>query len=157
MRSSKLKIQDKDREWVNVEELAKTILSAILSGLVNPQQVICGEVFSKNPLWLSSRQATSLALIINELIQNAVTHAFPHQREGDVKITLEQKEKEVWLEVKDNGVGIPSSFQIGKDGNLGWRIIYTLVQEELGGKVWITSSVGTEVSITFPKGENDGT
>ena len=104
---------------------------------------------------LDSEQAVSLALIINELISNCYEHAFAGKHVGDIKIDVLHKDdekKSFTLLVKDNGIGIPASFDKEHPESLGWYIINTLVTEDLDGKIFInelnsSNGAGTEIKI----------
>lgn len=92
--------------------------------------------------------ATSVALIINELLQNSLKYAFPHQNSGQVRIVITAGELYSRIDVMDNGCG----FDVDKVGGdqLGLSIVQTLVKDKLRGKLTITSgSAGTCTSFDF--------
>ena len=85
--------------------------------------------------------ATPLAIIVNELIQNALDHAFPNlgeegQAQARVWVTLDRSGAELHMKVVDNGVGVDGSIDPGS-GGLGLSIVSSLVTEELGGTIEI--------------------
>ena len=102
------------------------------------------------PIMIPSREATSLALVINELVQNAVQHGFKEKNKGRLLIRVEQKNGDVSVTVLDDGPGLPDYFDPITDGNLGLTIVRTLVKDELKGKFEINCSSGTCASIIFP-------
>lgn len=108
--------------------------------------------------FLDSEQAVSVALIINELISNCYEHAFTNKQVGEVQIDIlnsnDEKTKpgknNFVLIVKDDGIGLPKTFDKEKPTGLGWQIINTLVTEDLNGKIYLNSQngvCGTEVKI----------
>jgi len=101
-------------------------------------------------IMIPSREATSLALVINELVQNAVQHGLKDKNNGRLLIRVEQKDSEVSVLVLDDGPGLPEHFDPGKDGNLGLTIVRTLVKEELKGQFEINCSTVTCAKISFP-------
>jgi two-component sensor histidine kinase len=101
-------------------------------------------------IMIPSREATSLALVVNELVQNAVQHGFKDINKGKLFIGVERKNGLVSVSIRDNGPGLPASFDPGTDGNLGLTIVRTLVRDELDGQLEIKGSKGTFVKITFP-------
>jgi two-component sensor histidine kinase len=105
---------------------------------------------SGSPIMIPSREATSLALVINELVQNAVQHGFKEKNKGRLLIRVEQKNGDVSVIVLDDGPGLPDCFDPTTDGNLGLTIVRTLVKDELKGQFEINCSSGTCVRITFP-------
>jgi two-component sensor histidine kinase len=100
------------------------------------------------PLVLPSRAATSLALVIHELLQNALEHAFVGRDSGAVTIRLGHGPKEYVVEVSDDGVGLPAP----RAANLGLDIVKTLVHDDLRGKLEFTSTRrGTQAVVRMPK------
>ena len=99
---------------------------------------------------IPSREATSLALVINELVQNAVQHGIKEKNKSRFLIRIEQKDGDVSVFVLDDGPGLPAYFDPDKDGNLGLTIVRTLVKEELKGQFEINCFSGTCARISFP-------
>jgi signal transduction protein with GAF and PtsI domain len=95
---------------------------------------------------LPSQMATSLALVVNELLQNALEHAFVGRATGRVAIALWRLPGELQIEVRDDGVGLPDS----PDRQLGLEIVENLVCEDLGGKWSMAADGGTVATITVP-------
>jgi len=98
---------------------------------------------------LPSEYATPLALVLTELVTNAVEHGLTGKDEGEVVITTSRTPEWLTVSVRDNGKGLPEG-RLG-DG-LGTQIVKTLVHGELGGHIdWRTvEGQGTEVTITIP-------
>ncbi|TCL76289.1 ribose transport system ATP-binding protein [Hydrogenispora ethanolica] len=101
-------------------------------------------------LYVSYRTATSLGLVVNELLANCFEHAFPDGRNGTVMLRLEHDENRVYLQVKDDGVGCAGPGPNSSD-SLGLTLVKTLVHRDLRGTIEISSSPGTKVSVVFPK------
>jgi two-component sensor histidine kinase len=69
--------------------------------------------------------ATPLAVVLNELMQNAVDHAFPEGTRGArVGVRLGRDGDDVVIEVSDNGAGLPDSFAIERSQRLGLSIVH---------------------------------
>ncbi len=100
---------------------------------------------------LPSQQATSLALVVNELLQNAMEHAFPGRSGGQVVIVLMLGPASLRVEVRDDGVGLPEGFSPGRSADLGLQIVHTLVQGDLKGRISFTNAGGTRAVITMPR------
>jgi two-component sensor histidine kinase len=77
-------------------------------------------------------EATPCGLILNELLSNALKHAFPDSRPGDIWIRMRQSDDELALEVRDNGIGLPDGFSVAESGSLGLQVVTDLA-EQLGG------------------------
>ncbi|MDH3679761.1 MAG: sensor histidine kinase [Acidimicrobiia bacterium] len=87
---------------------------------------------------LSTTTASSLAVVLNELVQNAVEHGYPPGSEGGtVTVELVYSSKEMTIRVHDDGVGLPEDFDLENQTGLGLTIINTLVKGELGGNLSI--------------------
>lgn len=97
---------------------------------------------------LSSDKATSIALVVNEIIQNAVDHAFVDRESGLVTIELKKEEEFSWIKISDNGIGMDLSKQ---ENNMGFLIVNSLVKDKLKGEIKINSSkyIGTTVEFSF--------
>lgn len=105
--------------------------------------------YDLNPALLNVDTMIPLGLIINELVSNALKHAFPDGREGEIKISFTAVgEREYQLAVRDNGMGLPKDFESCKSDSLGISIVTTLVKQ-LDGKLDIAGEDGTEFRIVF--------
>lgn len=93
---------------------------------------------------VSAQDATPLALIITELVSNAVEHGIG-SGSGNVEVIAKRSGIDLTLEVVDDGVGMPAGAQ---PEGLGTSIIKTLVENELGGHIsWTSSDSGTRVRL----------
>src|SRR3954463_7608290 len=84
---------------------------------------------------LPAQVATPLAVVLNELLQNAFDHAYPEGKEIDgaeVVLDLRRKDAELFVQVADDGVGLPAGFSLEASTGLGLSIVRTLVTSELG-------------------------
>ncbi|MDO9325785.1 MAG: PAS domain S-box protein [Methanoregula sp.] len=101
-------------------------------------------------IYLPVDQAIPCALALNEIISNIHKHAFCGRRSGLVEISSLKKSDNLRFIIRDNGVGLPSGFDIEKSNRLGLKLMRTLVEQQLHGNVQIASKAGTEVVIEFP-------
>jgi two-component sensor histidine kinase len=92
--------------------------------------------------------ATPLAVILTELIQNAIEHAFPEGRGGTIAVELTHDDHDITVTVWDDGTGIQDEALSGS--RLGLQIVHSLIQE-LGGTASITSDAGTRVELRVPR------
>ena len=99
---------------------------------------------------ISSMVATPLALVLTELIHNALEHGL--STSGDlVELRINRQAESMTITVTDNGAGIPSDFSLESNTNLGLQIVQTLTKNELAGKIeFIKQNIGTQVQISFP-------
>jgi PAS domain S-box-containing protein len=109
---------------------------------------------------LSIEQALPLGLIVNELVSNALKHAFPGERDGVVDVQFRYLPEAVqdgnplepgWCElsVSDNGVGIDDADGIWRRKSMGLRIVH-LLNDQLHGRLALDRSRSTRFSIQFP-------
>ena len=95
--------------------------------------------------------ATPLAVVIAELLQNAVEHAFVDAiLEPRVELVLANDAKILSVEIRDNGCGFPEGFDIDSTRSLGLAIVRDLVRSQLGGSIAIGSDGGAVVRLTVP-------
>jgi two-component sensor histidine kinase len=87
-------------------------------------------------------------LILNELVSNALKHAFPNEKEGKINITMRSKDDRVALTVQDNGIGFPTSVDFTKVKSLGLQLVNALVGQ-MNGKIDIQVDGGTTWTIAF--------
>ena len=143
---------------VDFDEIVRPLVRLVEEGLLSPdrrvQMLVEGEAGA-----LRAEIATPLAVVMTELLQNAVRHGFPDDGDhvsGTVLVSLENDGRRLCLQVTDDGVGLP----IGEDGeprgldastSLGLTIVRTLVGE-LGGTMTITSDGGTSFELMIPLG-----
>ena len=96
-----------------------------------------------------NQKATPLALIITELIHNALEHGL--EKSGSkLTIAIEKSSNQTIIRVIDDGVGLPEGFNIESSSNLGLQIVKTLTENELKGSINISSGAGeTEAILKF--------
>jgi two-component sensor histidine kinase len=133
---------------VDFQSIAEAIVGFVTSSWANGREVKV-EV-GGDPVVLDPKRASSLALVVNELITNSLKYAFPEQEDGLVEIRSQVQDGEVAVIVRDNGVGLPGDFEPEKAGSLGMRIIRNLVRTDLKGRFSLHSEAGTVASIVFP-------
>ena len=102
-------------------------------------------------IYLSLETAIPCGLIINELVSNALKHAFPDDRGGDISIELQpRKSQDLRLVIRDNGVGLPSDMDFRQSRSLGMTLVVTLVKQIRGVMEWHNDD-GLEVQIAFSR------
>lgn len=132
---------------VNIKEVVNKIKSSIVSveknDDVNLKINITGDDFT-----VSSDKATSTALVVNELLQNSIKHAFKDRKEGEIIINIEQGNSYSTISIIDNGVGFDTD-KVSVN-SLGLMIVRSLINDKLEGNLNIYSnSQGTKVVFDF--------
>ena len=94
--------------------------------------------------------AVPVGLIINELLSNALKHAFHGRSEGNVEVSFTASgDGRINLTVSDDGVGLPTGFDIDESKTLGLRLVKILTEDQLQGNLKITDEGGTTFKIEF--------
>ncbi|KYZ75226.1 histidine kinase [Anaerosporomusa subterranea] len=143
-------LSQQDKESIDVAEVAKNILDLIIQNMLEPDFNI-QTVFTGPTVILPSEQATSLALAINELIQNSLEHGFVGLNEGVIGVDIASGKDAYQIEIYDNGVGLPTDFTPQATRSLGLQIVKTLVENDLGGQFTLYSNAGTRARIIIPR------
>ncbi len=142
-------LSQQDAEFIDVAEVAKNILDLVIENMLEPDFNV-QTVFNGQRLVLPSDQAISLALAINELIQNSIEHGFVGRREGVIGVEIVALKDAYQIDIWDNGIGLPPDFGQKESNSLGLQIITTLVENDLGGTFRLHSRNGTRASIIVP-------
>ena len=145
-------------ETVDINQLGNGIFRTVMSSMKAPDLELEMN-FSADDLRLPSQQAASLALVLNELLQNALEHGFENKKRGKLTATITRlnqngirsdnsldtgntglsagmkkgNDTALLLQVEDNGKGLPWGFDLHKTQSLGLKIVQTVVQSDLKG------------------------
>lgn len=140
-----------ETQAINVRDVCQRILTQSRQVAVTPGMQISFSLDGPN-IYLPSQQATACALIVNELIQNAVEHGFEKAAAGEIKVMLTDGGDDVRLEIWDDGDRLPDDFQLGSSKSLGLQIVRSLVQDDLHGTLLLENREnGVVASVCFPK------
>ncbi|MDD8027596.1 MAG: histidine kinase dimerization/phosphoacceptor domain -containing protein [Acidobacteriota bacterium] len=102
--------------------------------------------------FLSLNAGIPCGLIVNELVSNALKHAFPDGRSGRIRVELKPAEEGMLrLVVADDGIGLPAGAHFGADSSVGLQIVGMLV-DQLDGTIETVRTSGTEIRIVFRDG-----
>lgn len=132
---------------VNVKTVLERIAQTTMTGMGRPNQDVSIAVRGDN-LQLPSRAATALTVVVNELVQNSLEHAFIGRTAGRIDISLARTPDALMIIVRDDGVGLPNEIE----PNLGLEIAEALVGEDLHGELQFNRlQAGAEVVIRLPR------
>lgn len=134
-----------------VGEIGERIMEIVLNDLVSPSQRIDFTIDS-TAINLGSKQATLFALVLNELVSNAVMHGFAGQADSKIRIAASEENGVIAVDVWDSGIGMQEDFSLHVHAGLGLSIVEQLVVHELSGTFHIENEPngGTTARITFP-------
>ena len=108
---------------------------------------------------LDADRATALVMVVTELVQNAIEHAFgPADKGGRVVIRADRSARALDIVVSDDGRGLPEGFSLEDSDRLGLQIVRTLLGAELDGTLGIRARPGggTDVVLRVPIGRRTG-
>ncbi|CVK21308.1 sensor histidine kinase [Sporomusa sphaeroides] len=143
-------LSQQDREYIDVAEVTKNILDLVIQNMLEPNFNI-ETVLNGQTVILPSEQASSLALVINELIQNSIEHGFVGRKEGLIGVDITTTPESYQIDIYDDGIGLPKDFTLQNTNSLGLQIVRTLIENDLGGKFRLFSRAGTHAFITIPR------
>jgi two-component sensor histidine kinase len=146
-------------EVVDFDDVADRV--AMMAGEVSAPEVRVIPKITGSFGLLSAAVATPLAMVLTELLQNALQHGFPPAAKdsaakdgGLLEVIAVREPERLRVTVADNGVGLPDGFDLDSATSLGLQIVRTLVVSELGGRLRITPRLGsgTEAVVDLPVG-----
>ena len=145
-------LSQQDNEAINVAKVARGIYEAIMNSMVGPELKLTAS-FAADPVNLPSNQATSIALVLNELLQNSLEHGFEHRTRGKLTVSFRDLTTYYELMIVDDGCGLPPDFSLTKTTSLGLKIIQTVVESDLRGKFTLEDGPvnGTVALVRIPK------
>jgi PAS domain S-box-containing protein len=143
--------QSEDLASVDVREYLESLTGYLLAAYESSTDTILLTV-RVDDVYLDLDTAIACGLIVNELVSNALKHAFPPAWEGEGEIAVELGESDegrLLLAVTDNGVGFPSGLDLEDSESLGLRLVKMLIQQ-MEGILELGKDAGTTFRITFP-------
>ncbi|HQQ92992.1 MAG TPA: PAS domain S-box protein [Bacteroidia bacterium] len=141
--------QNKSFSSVNFSEYVRTLINNIIHSYSYSKEKIRLEL-NIEPVILPLDSSIPAGLIINELVTNAIKHAFPGMRQGTITLDLKYEKEFVFLALKDDGVGFKDNVSFQNSNSLGLQLVNTLI-EQIDGvyKFKSEKDIGTEIQVTF--------
>lgn len=146
MASKQLALSSDSLEQVRVTQHLSDLCMQIKRGLTRPGVSL--ECHS-DELSLDADKAIAVSIIINELVTNALKHAFPDDRQGSISVSLRKTSDLLELEVIDNGIGMKSGARRRAKG-LGSRLIDMFVKQLKADHRLSSDEAGTRHLIRIP-------
>lgn len=132
---------------IDMSEYIKNLSNSIYGSYrVNADDITMN--INADNIFLDINKAIPCGLMVNEMITNAIKHAFPEGSTGEISVDFLKENEEYILIVQDNGVGLPKDLNLKKTETLGMQLINSLTYQ-LEGNLEITSRNGTKLKITF--------
>jgi two-component sensor histidine kinase len=151
-------------EIVNFDDVAERV--AAMAGEVSAAEARVKPVLVGRFGLLPSAVATPLALVLAELLQNALQHGLAQcglargglargpdtGPDGLLEVCVDRTQDRLTVIVQDNGVGLPEEFDLASTTSLGLQIVRTLVVSELGGRLEVKPRAGggTKAVVDLP-------
>ncbi|MBL8047844.1 MAG: GAF domain-containing protein [Chthonomonas sp.] len=143
-----------DLDHVGIRSIAEALVNHQSQSFILPDKSIQFEVRGQD-VRLNMTQATQIALVLNELIQNAVEHGFRETAAGEIHVNIESGEDQIGLWVSNNGDRLPPGFDPQHASNLGLQIVQNLARG-LGGTFMMEDRLGWTVGeVTFPRATSE--
>ena len=125
------------------ERLVTSLSRVVMGGTIKLVATFCDE-----PLHID--HTVPVGLIINELVTNAIQHAYPGQHRGEIRIGIQALDDDrLELVVSDDGIGLPAELDPLTASPLGLRMVVGLAENQLGGTFEINREQGTTYTIRF--------
>lgn len=136
-----------------IDEVARKIAMIVQSNLVSPEMSIRFRV-GAIPWFLPTEEATTLAIVLNELIANAIEHGFEGRERGEIRISAAREGDHLVVRVADDGTGLPED-QSRTDEGLGLQLVSGLVETGLRGTFTLFALTGDPDIGERPEGTTD--
>ncbi len=164
-------LSEDEHQPINIRDLCLRIADQVRRVAGNPDQEIEIEVRGPN-IRLPAGQATPTAMVLNELVLNAMEHGLAGYTRGRITMDLRDLGDKVEIAIRNSGADLPPDFDARQLTSLGLQIVHTLVHDDLKGELHISSIAadvtrdgrptpgepaeetivqGTQALVTFPK------
>lgn len=141
--------QSKDYANVPFSQYVRGLAGDIFHAMGASQSTISLEL-AIDDVALAVDKAIPCGLILNELVGNALKHAFPDGRDGKIRVELRaEMPRKLILAVSDDGVGLPGSFDLQKTQSLGLQLVNALVRQ-LDAGFLVRREPGTRFELAIP-------
>lgn len=134
------------RSVLNIKEIIKNVYSFTIGFSSNVTLIDDLE-----DILVPYNKATSIALVVSELVSNCIKHAFAPDSDNIIHLSCRKNADDIVLLVENNGISMPQYLDPEKSAGLGISIVTSIIKHELSGSIkWITIEKGTRVEIQFP-------
>ncbi|MFP5238429.1 MAG: sensor histidine kinase [Acidobacteriota bacterium] len=135
-----------DLSSVPVEPYLQRLVPRLLAASCGGRDISCK--LDVDCVQLVVDQAIPFGLIVNELVTNALKHAFNGRERGQVSVAVRQRNGEVTLRIEDDGVGLPPDFDLEGTATLGMQLVVQLAMQ-LHGRLCVSEGSGAAFECVF--------
>lgn len=140
--------QEKNLTGIDIKNYFDELIDGLFDSYnIDPDRISLAKNITKMTLDVDT--VIPLGLVVNELISNALKHAFPGDEKGIINISLHEKNELLVLEVKDNGIGVNAD-DFNNSTSFGNRMLRAFAQK-MGAKMEIENDNGTKVILKIEK------
>jgi PAS domain S-box-containing protein len=143
-----------DMRTLDFGEQALKLTQNLFASMAEGPRISCE--FDISPVDLTIHQAIPCALILNELLTNALKYAYPKGTAGKITVHLSHREERVHLAVSDRGIGLPATIDPAQPKTLGLEIVQVLTNQ-LDGELRVVRSHGASFTVSFPRQSEEPT
>jgi two-component system response regulator len=141
--------QRKDLATISLGQYLRDLFNGVeASSVAEPGQIQLR--LNADDIQLSLDTAAPLGLLANELMSNSFKHGFPEGRRGTIEISIHRIDGVVRMTVKDDGIGIPQSFDVTASPSMGLKLATSLAHQ-LGGRLEFTSDHGCRIDSSLTR------
>ncbi len=140
--------QSQDLSEIDLGSYLGEVAHSLVGSMVPDGRI--GLTLTVDPAPITIDHAIPLGLVINEIVTNALKHAFPEGRSGTVSLRLTREDdKKIRLEISDDGRGLPEHVDIDGSSSFGLQLVNSLVKIQLRGEISVECGGGTTFIIIF--------
>jgi PAS domain S-box-containing protein len=138
-----------DMTSINFKYYVKQVANEMMASYLGEKRRVTLKITGEDFI-MGIDTAVPCGLVINELLSNAIKHAFLDGEDGVIKIHFKSiRPGEYEVTVKDNGIGMKEDIDLGAADTLGLTLVHMLVETQLKGKFYYEVDNGTEFRFTF--------
>ena len=141
-----------------LDQLIEDVIHAALGGSPIQQRIDVTVRAPGERILVAPKQATGLALVVNELTTNSIKHGFRGRSEGTIRVEVSADDATgqfVTLEFRDNGPGWPEDTLRGERDSVGMRLVRMTVRSPLRGDLALRNDGGAVTTVTFKLAPSD--
>ncbi len=131
-------LSEDEHQPINIRDLCQRIAHQVQKVAGNPEQEIAIDIVGPN-IRIPTSQATPVAMVLNELVLNALEHGLAGHSKGRIVIDLSEEGNMLQVIISNSGSSLPPDFDPRQSQSLGLQIVQTLVQDDLKGELQISS------------------
>lgn len=142
--------QSEDLARINFADYIQELITNLFSAYTFKPEAIA-LALNLEDIFLDIDTAVPCGLIVNELVSNALKHAFKLRKSGEICVNLYSiDENKIVLIINDDGIGFPEKIDFKNTESLGLQLVNTLTQQ-INGDIDLNGSNGSQFKIIFPK------